>query len=109
MNDFIQSVLSPLNVPLAKLRFRGGESPYIVFSFWEVPYVHADDKEIETQYTIQLDLFTKGNPEELANSARALMKGAGFMKVFENEDYVEDLQHYRKIMRFNYQTQTKEY
>ncbi|SDO79262.1 hypothetical protein [Halobacillus aidingensis] len=106
MNNLVKSTLSPLNVPIAKLRYLGGESPYIVFSYWEVPYAHADDVEIETEYTIQIDVFTKGNPETLADNARELMKNAGFMKVFENEDYVEDLQLYRKIMRFNYQAKT---
>lgn len=102
MNKFVKSILDPIGVPVANKTYLGGEQTYIVFNIWSVPALHADDMEIETEYTVQIDIFSIGNLTNLAKETKDRMINAGFMREYENEEYIEEAKLFRKIIRFNY-------
>jgi hypothetical protein len=102
MNKFVKSILDPIGVPVANKTYLGSEQTYIIFNIWSIPGLHADDMEIQTDYTVQIDIFSPGNLTNLAKQAKNRMIAAGFMRSYENEEYVEEAKLFRKIFRFKY-------
>lgn len=102
MNKLVKSILDPIGVPVANVTYLGDENTYIVFNIWSVPGLHADDTEIKTEHTVQIDIFSPGNLTNLAKQVKSRMLGAGFMREYENEGYVEEAKKFRKTYRFNY-------
>lgn len=102
MNQLVRDTLSPLGIPVAYLTYTGSETEYIVFKDWNVPLSHADNKEIATNYSVQIDYFKKGNFIDTAKQIHDLMINAGFMKMLEDGEYDEEVGTFRKIFRFSY-------
>lgn len=102
MNQLVRDTLTPLGIPIAYLTYTGDKTEFIVFKDWNVPLSHADNKEIATNYTVQIDYFKKGNFMETSKQILKLMLDAGFMKVLEDGEYDEEVDTFRKIFRFSY-------
>lgn len=104
LNSLIISTLSPLGVPVAFARYNNTADTYIVFTEYnQASRMNADDDELITKHFFQVDVFSKGNYLQLTQDVKRLMKQAGFGRMFESETYDDDMQRFRKIIRFNYE------
>lgn len=105
MNRFIQNILEPIGVPVYFVTNLDDVDEYIIFNVWSVPGLHADDKETQTNYTVQIDIFTRGNFLRIADEVKNRMEDAGFMRILEDPgDYIEEANLFRKTFRFSYTT-----
>lgn len=105
LNKLIVDTLRPLGYPVSKGRYNQKADTYIVFiEYNQNARLTADDEEIVTRHFYQVDVFSKGNFDDLVNDVRNKMIEAGFMRMFESRTYDEDMNMHRAIMRFNYET-----
>lgn len=80
------------------------EPPYpsLTFAFIDTSgEVFADDKEIETAYYCQVDVWSKGDYTQLVKDAKEKMLEIGFGRYAEYDDYEKDTNVYHKILRFS--------
>lgn len=104
LNNLIISTLNPLNVPVAKGRYNQKADTYIVFiEYNQAARMNADDIELITKHFYQVDVFSKGNFDDLVNDVRSRLIDAGFYRMFESQTFDEDMNMHRAIMRFNYE------
>lgn len=105
MNKFVIDVLKPIGIPVYFATNTGDASEYLVFNVWEIPSLHADDREHQITHMVQIDIFTPDNFLPIADDVKNRMIDAGFMRVFENPaDYIEEVKLFRKTFRFSYTT-----
>lgn len=105
VNRLIMDTLKPLGYPISQAKYNQTADTYIVFvEYNQAPRMNADDKELITKHFFQVDVFSKVNYLQLVNDVKKLMKKAGFGRMFESETYDTDMKRYRKIIRFNYET-----
>lgn len=103
MNKLIKQILSPIGIPIDYGTYLGTANEFIVFNVWSVPMLHADDKEIGTNYTVQIDIFSPNNLLKIANEVNSRMINAGFMRILDDPvEYLQDKKLYRKTFRFSY-------
>ncbi len=77
------------------------KTPYIEYEiFDENGEDYAENKEIATNYYIQIDIFSKGDYTDLENLIKEKMLNAGFERSMCADLYEEDTQFYHKAMRF---------
>lgn len=69
---------------------------------------YAENKEIATEYSMQVDIFSKGNFIKIADAVMKAMTNAGFTRFAENELYEEDTQLFHKAFRFSISLENKE-
>lgn len=103
MNPLIISTLEPTNVPVAFRVYKGEKTTYIrFFEVVDVSRLHADDELKATQKTMQIDIFSDKNYEDLIEKVKELMKEAGFLWAGGREvpDPESDLYHY--VLTYNY-------
>lgn len=62
----------------------------------------ADDKELSTSITCQVDVWSKNDYTELVEQVKTKMKEIEFYRSSEYDDFEEDVQVYHRILRFNY-------
>ncbi len=75
--------------------------PYIEYNiFDEFGEEWAENKEIATNYYIQVDIFSKGNYSALENLIKEKMINAGFDRSMCADLYEADTGLYHKAMRF---------
>lgn len=75
--------------------------PYIEYEFYdENGEEWAENKEIATNYYIQVDIFSKIDYTELENKIKEKMINAGFNRSMCADLYENDTQLYHKAMRF---------
>lgn len=99
----VSDVLKPTGVKVKKLHYDGKADPYIVWTVYnENGKAFAEDKEIETGYYVQVDIYTKGDFDDLYKQVLKLMTSAGFSRTFASETYENDTKLNRKIIRFEY-------
>lgn len=104
LDKLIMDTLKPLGVPVAKARYNQTADTYIVFiEYNQAPRINADDKELISKHFFQVDIFSSGNYNQLVKDVKKRMKEVGFGRMFESETYDEDMNKYRKILRFNYE------
>ena len=104
LNHLIIDTLKPLNIPVARARYNQPADTFIVFlEYNQAPRMSADDEEIVTKYFYQVDIFSKGNFDDLVKEVRNRLTDVGFRRMFESETYDEDMGYYRSIMRFNFE------
>ncbi|OAA94085.1 MULTISPECIES: hypothetical protein [Clostridium] len=102
MND-IESILKSIGAPIKHLFYTGREDPYITYQFYnEYGKVFAEDKEVVTAYSVQINIFTKGKLEDLYKQVLDLMIVAGWCRTYATEDYETDTKLNHKIIRFKY-------
>lgn len=104
LNKLIMDTLRPLGVPVSFARYNQTADTYIVFvEYNQASRINAEDEELITKHFFQVDVFSNGNYLQLVKDLKKLMKVAGFGRMFESETYDEDMNMYRKILRFNYE------
>jgi uncharacterized radical SAM superfamily Fe-S cluster-containing enzyme len=103
MNQLVIETLKPLGVPVAFQKYKGTETTYISFSFYnEIPKLHADDVEKATGYYVQIDVWSKGDYSSLVDQVKTAMTASGFRKTSAADLYEKDTEMYHKAIRFSY-------
>lgn len=104
MNQIIKETLAPLNISISYVTANNDASEYIIFNdFNQGSSLRADDREVATNYFVQLDIFSDGNFLELARLTKDLMEAEGFQRIYESPgDYEVDMKRFRKTYRFIY-------
>ena len=109
MNKLIMDTLAPLGVPVSFMRYNQTASTYIVFlEYNQTPMLNGDNEEMYTERFYQVDIFSESNFLQLTKDVKQRMKDAGFGRMFESETYDEDMNRYRKTLRFSYFNKTDE-
>lgn len=100
----VENTLKPLGVPVARHHYATTTvNSYITFfEYNQRALKHADDEEVRTQYSIQVDVYTKGNPIQLVDKVKEAMKAKGFMRQNEQSTYEVISKTYRKTISFQY-------
>lgn len=106
----IKEKLNGLSIPVSYLLYEGDEKTYINFYIWdERGSLYADDKEIETQYAIQISIFSddKLRYYNLCEELKKTMKDTDFIKNDVSPDlYEKDTKLYHKAFRYLYYMDT---
>lgn len=103
INSLIISTLKPANVPIAFQVYTGAETTYITFfKVIDVPKLHAENKLKATQTMIQVDVWSKGNIENLVTTVENLMEAAGFLYSSGRDLYEKDTKTYHYALTYNY-------
>lgn len=103
INKLIIDTLQPLGVQCEFETYNGEADPYITFFCYnEQGEKFADDEEIETGFYMQIDIWSKGNIEQLKVDVITLLKEAGFKRKTAQDLYESDTQIYHKCIRFFY-------
>lgn len=75
--------------------------PYIEYEFYdEDGAVWEEGKEISTNFYLQVDIFSKGSFENLANIVKEKMINAGFERGKAADLYESNTKLFHKAMRF---------
>jgi hypothetical protein len=93
INPLIISALEPLGLPVEPNVCTVNPLPeeYIVFNYAdERPALRADDTDIYDETTVQVHLFTKGNPQQNKKAIRRLLRASGFTILDTQEIYEDD-------------------
>lgn len=81
-------------------------APYIEYEVLnEEGSLYAENEEIETNYRIQIDVFTKGSYTAIVKAIKNLMKENGFIKEFGGPLYEEKTKLFHYILRFNIESE----
>lgn len=100
LNTEIIQALKPL-APIALHSYTGSAETYITFfTFNQRAGLVADDTEKTTVYSIQIDIYSKGNIEDLAAKVRKALQGLGFKRTTEMDLFEITTKTYRKNMSF---------
>lgn len=109
LNNKIIQILSATGVPVSFQRYDGSEPTYITFSEYnQGGKLHADDQEIRSQHSIQVNVWSNGNYISLVKQVKSLLKESGFIRNSEFDDYDEETKTYNKVLRFYFYTKTEE-
>lgn len=81
-------------------------APYIEYEVLnEEGSLYAENEEIETNYRIQIDVFTKGSYTAIVKAIKNAMKKNDFMKEFGGSLYEKEAKLFHYILRFNYESE----
>jgi len=101
--------LKPLNVPVSFANYNQSANTYVVFlEYNQVSGLDADDEELRTSHSYQVDVFSKGNYDNLVKQLKVLLKKAGFRRIYESETYEDEMKMFRKILRFSFTTKEED-
>lgn len=100
MNELIIQALKPI-APVAFHEYMGTEKTYITFmTYFEGEGMIADDTEITTQYSVQIDVYSTGNTAPIVKAVKESLKPYGFKRSSVIEMYERNTKTYRKLMTF---------
>lgn len=103
LNSLIINTLAPTGVPVEFQNYGGSQTTYITFfEYNQQGDLHGDDEELNTRYSLQVDIWSQGNYIPLVKQVKTLLKGIGFIRNSETEFYEKDTQIYHKVLRFYY-------
>jgi len=103
LNSLIISTLAPTGVPVAFLKYSGTLTTYIsFFAYNEQGVFFGDDMELNTRYSVQVDVWSKDDYTNLVKQTKELLIAEGFVRNSANEFYEEDTKIYHKVYRFYY-------
>lgn len=109
LNKLIMDTLKPTGVPVSFQTYTGTASTYITFfEYNQNAALNADDEEITTNYSIQVDIWSKGDYTSIVKQAKDLMKQAGFRRTTETELYEPDTKIFHKVLRFSFVEEKEE-
>lgn len=104
INNLIINTLKPLGIPVGFQKYSGSQDTYITFFCYnERGRVFADDEEIRTGFSVQVDIWSKGNYIEIVRRTRKLLEDVGFKRTSAADLYESDTGIYHKGMRFSYE------
>jgi hypothetical protein len=103
LNSLIIQTLKPTNIPVSFATYNQTADQYIVFvEYNQASWLNADDEEMWTKHFLQVDVFSKYSYTSLVKDVKERMKQAGFGRMYESETYDDEMQRFRKILRFSY-------
>ncbi|GAB6174505.1 hypothetical protein JCM15765_39830 [Paradesulfitobacterium aromaticivorans] len=107
-------VLSALKVNSQLIALLGGEAIYFqiapdakqfpritFFEMSNIGSVFADDTEMASDITLQIDVWCKGNTTDISLEVARTMKGLGFARDSATDLYEDDTGVYHKVLRFS--------
>lgn len=110
IKQYIKQMLSDTEIinllPNKKVYFLHADSsevkkPYIEYEIYdENGEEWAENKEIATNYYLQVDIFSLGDYTEIENKVKEKMINQGFKRSMAADLYEEDTGLYHKAMRF---------
>ena len=104
--DVIEDILKPVKdkgIPVKHMFYTGQKDPYITYQFYnEYGEAFSENREIATMYSVQMDIFTRGEVEDLYKEILDLMVSAGWYRIYAMELYEPDTKLKHKIIRFQY-------
>lgn len=81
-------------------------APYIEYEVLnEEGALYAENEEIETNYRIQIDVFSKGSYTSIVKVIKNVMKENGFVREFGGSLYEEKSKLFHYVLRFNYESE----
>lgn len=81
-------------------------APYVEYEvISENGSLYAENEELYTTYTVQIDIFSEGNYKELVKEIKKVMKENNFLKEFGGSLYEEKTKLFHYILRFNYESE----
>lgn len=99
----IVDILTHLGVPVAFLAYNGTKSTYMTFFCYnEQGEEWAEDSEVATGYSVQIDIWSKSDYTTLEAQVQTAMLDAGFKRTSAQDFYETDTKIYHKAMRFIY-------
>lgn len=99
----LSKILQSTGVQVRHLTYSGEETTYITYQEYNSNgSAFAENKEIETNHFVQVDIWTKDTFEELAKQVLQLMTASGYYRTYETELYESDTQIKHKVIRFQY-------
>lgn len=103
IDSLLINSLRTLNLPISRLKYTGDKSTFIVFQKYleQVEGFSDDDEELIGHYYI-VNLFTKGDFNEVSKNIKIKLKEVGFNKIYEAENYDNESGYYNKVFRFFY-------
>lgn len=110
MKTFLRSILTDVEIltltaddTVYFLHAKNANTPYVEYQITnEVGHEWAENKEIATDYTVQVDIFSKGDYTDLEEKVKEKMLDAGFTRGMAADLYEEETELYHKAMRFLY-------
>lgn len=109
LNALIINTLKPLGVPVSFQTYTGTAATYITFfEYNQNSALNADDEEINTNHSIQVDIWSKGDYTTIVQQVKDNLKTAGFRRTFETELYEPDTKIYHKVLRFSFVKEREE-
>ena len=98
----VYNILKKLGVPVL-WNVRPKNFPSITYFFYnEHGQEFGDGEEIGTNYSLQVDIWSKKDFTELAERAKVVLEENGFYRINANEFYEDDVKVYHKVLRFTY-------
>lgn len=107
LNSLIMDTLTPTGVPVRFMVYTGTETTYITFQVYnENGSFYAEDDEEATEYSVRIDVWSKGNFNLLVKDVKERMKAAGFTRNNAYDRYDDELKVFQKVLQFYYTTTT---
>lgn len=91
----LTKVLAPLGIPVTHPPYTGAGTQYVLYTLIHNGYSNwASGQAIEEETVFSVDLFTRDNYKELAESIKSLLRSAGYVVSEGPETYEVDRQFY---------------
>lgn len=104
--DVIEDILKPVKdkgIPVKHMFYTGQKDPYITYQFYnEYGEAFSENREIATMYSVQVDIFTRGEVEDLYKEILGLMVSAGWFRIYAMDLYEPDTKLLHKAARFQF-------
>lgn len=101
INNEIETALSEFGVPVSFHRHSGSADTYITyFEYNQNAALNADDEEQNTNYYVQVDVWSKGNYLTLVEQVKNKLRSLNYIRTSESGFYEEDTKMYHKAIRF---------
>ncbi len=102
MINKVFNILKDLGVPVL-WNVRPSTYPSITYFFYnEYGQEYGDGEEIGTNYSLQVDVWHKGDYSSLVEQIKIKLKENGFYRVSADDLYEDDIKVHHKALRFNY-------
>lgn len=98
----VYNILKDLGVPVL-WNVRPSTFPSITYFFYnEYGQEFGDGEEVGTNYSLQVDVWSKDDYTDLVEQVKARLKENEFYRVTADDLYESDIKVYHKVLRFNY-------
>lgn len=103
-NELILNTLKPLGVPVDFHESSNGNANTYITFFWvnERGSLFEDDDEKETDYLLQVDVWSRVDYTSIVNQTKDLLKAVGFFRTNEQGLYEKDTKIYHKAITFSF-------
>lgn len=103
LNALIMNTLTPIGYPVSFMVYYGVAETWLTFQEYnQNGALYADDDEKNTRHSIQVDVWSKKNPNDAAEQVVTAMTAAGFRKNNMYDTYDGDFKTFHKVIRFYY-------